>query len=166
MTYNGLKERILAFSSNRADLADVPKLLEKVNISLTQVCRDTIPLVLIKDVTSGRVIFRRIDNTNYICVPAPISDSLSLIELDANLLDALALHALAGIETGRAPAYMKMYWNIVDNHEQNIINTDMSINTTVLEDYVSGEEHFVIDTDDYNAAMHIYTTELDGVLDG
>lgn len=153
MTFTGLKKRIVAFSSNRADLNTIQNLLEKANISLTQVCRDTIPLKLVKNNTSGRKIFRKIENNVYVCVPTLIlDDDINHIELDENLLDALALHILAGIEVGRAPAFTKMYWNIMDNHEVSLIDADLSGNVIILEDIVNNIEQVIIDKDDYESS--------------
>lgn len=159
MTYTQFKEKIVSFSSNRSDLTDITNLLGKVNISMTQVCRDAVPLVLIKDSTSGRPIFRRIDNKAYICVHTPVTDIVADIEMDESLLDAVALHVIAGIETSRAPAYMKMYWNIVDNHEQMLINTDLASNMVILEDYVNNTPEVIVDKNEYLDSLDSITLE-------
>jgi hypothetical protein len=121
---------------------------------MERVCRDTIPLTLVKDSTSSRSIYRRLDRTLYICTPNEVvDDTVTRIDMDDYLIDAVALFALAGIETVRAPSYMKMYWEIIGSNEQNLIDSDIANELVSLQDYVNDEEHYVIDKDDYEIAQ-------------
>jgi len=149
MTFVKLKSRILGFSSNRANLDNVPMLLEKANISLKQICRDTIPPFLVKDASSNRRIFRRLDEKSYICVPSTINDNdTEEIELDENLIDALALHILSGIETARAPSYMKMYWGIIANNENSLIEDDLAMYSVEPEDLINDIPQYIQNRDE------------------
>ena len=145
MNYTELKDRIMAFSSNRSDLDDVPNLVEKMNISLTQVARDSSPMMLLKTNDSHRAIFKRFNHELYFCVPLKINKATMNIELDDDLLDALALHVLAGIETGRAPSYMKMYWNVIDMHERMIEDYYNAMNVDIIPDFVNGTNGTTMD---------------------
>ena len=144
MTFAGMKTRMASHSSKRANLTDIPNVLEKVNIAMTRVCRNTIPVKLVKGTDSNRNIYRRISQDHFICVPTEVKDDNSEIEMDNYLLDAVALFALAGIETARAPSYMKMYWEIIESNENNLIESDLSLETVFLQDFVNDAEHSVV----------------------
>ena len=150
MNFLEFKDLIPAFSSNRADISKVSNIIGKTNIAMKQVARDTTPLVLLKNASSNRNIFRRLDNDSYICIPEKIVDDTSTMEMDETLLDAVALFILAGIETARAPSYMKMYWNIVESHENGLINDDLATNYIIVGDMTSNTPDKIVDRDDYN----------------
>lgn len=148
MTFKGLVERMAAHSSKRANLDDIPLVLTKVNIAMERVCRNTIPLELVKDSSSSRRLLRRLDKALYIATPTPVvDDDLTQIEMDDFLIDAVALFALAGIETARAPSYMKMYWDIIASNEDNLIESDLSLEYVALQDFVNNTEQVIKDTE-------------------
>lgn len=155
MNYTELKNRIIAFSSNRSDLDDVTTLTEKMNISLTQVVRDSSPMRLLKANDSHRAIVKRFNHLLYFCKPLEITESTMDIELDDTLLDALALHVLAGIETARAPVYMKMYWNIIDIHDNAIVDYFNVDNVDIIPDWVNNTEGYTMDKTEYNELVGI-----------
>lgn len=152
MIFTEFKLRVAAFSSNRANLDKIPLAVEKANISLIQVCRDTIPLRLIKKEGSNRKILRYVGEIDqYICVPNSIKDDdVTQIEMDELLIDAVALHMLAGIETARSQQYMGMYWNIVENHEKALIEFDLSKNEEFIQDMINDTERMSISKEDLN----------------
>lgn len=149
MTYLEFKNIIPSFSSNRLDLNNIPKLLEKTNISLRQIGRDTIPLKLVKADGSNRKILRRVDSNITLVIPEDVVDDNSELDMDDDLLDAVALHILSGIEYARAPAYMKMYWGIIESHENGLINGDIASTYSIIEDLASGEKGKVVDRNQY-----------------
>jgi len=73
----------------------------------------------------------------------------------------MALHTLAGIETARAPSYMKMYWNVIEAHEYALQNDNLSTNYLVPEDIVNNESGKIIDKDDYNRYLAGEISEVD-----
>ena len=152
---------IPAFSNNRVDLTKVPHLITKTNIAMKQIARDTIPLLLLKNASSDRNILRRLDNTSYVCIPIKIIDDTTDLEIDEMLLDAVALFVLAGIETARAPSYMKMYWNIVENHEQSLIESNLASNYVIVGDMANDIPDMIVDRDDYNDFIADSTIELE-----
>ena len=154
MTYNDLKIRMAGFSSNRENLDNINLLLTKVNISILQVARDCVPLKLVRDSSSNRKMLRRIDNKAFVCIPLEIKDDSYDIDLDDDLIDALALHTIAGIETARAPAYMRMYWNIIDQHENAIMNDDLATNYTELQDLATNNPGINVDRDEYDKFLN------------
>ena len=161
MTFLEFKDLVPAFSSNRLDLSKIPKLLEKTNIALRQIGRDTIPLKLIKQDGSNRNILRRVDTNFTICIPKLIIDDTTEIDMDDDLIDAVALFVLSGIEYARAPAYMKMYWGIIESHENGLINGDVASTHTIVEDLSSGETGKVVDRKDYASYLNGDISELD-----
>jgi hypothetical protein len=161
MTFLEFKDLVPAFSSNRIDLARIPKLLEKTNIALKQIGRDTIPLKLIKQDGSNRNILRRVDTNFTICIPKLVVDDTTEIDMDDDLIDAVALFVISGIEYARAPAYMKMYWSIIEAHENGLINGDVASSYTILEDLVSSERGKVVNRKDYAQYLNGDINELD-----
>jgi len=132
MNFESLKLRIRGFSNNRSSVfGDDEILLEKANISLMQVCRDSIPLnllvkygVLEDENKKEYKLLREIDGEYYLRYPRAIN-ATDDIELSDNLMDPLALHILSGIEVSRAPVYMKMYWSILERYENDLINGEI-----------------------------------------
>ena len=161
MNYTQFRNKVAGFSSNRQNLDNIPLLIEKANISILQVARDCVPLRLVKNSSSNRKILKRLDNRNYVCIPLEIKEDTLDIELDDSLLDAMALHMLAGIETARAPAYMKMYWNIIEAHEYAIMNDSLSTNYMILEDVVNNVDGIIVDNDDWSSILSGDTLDID-----
>ena len=166
MNYTDFTSLIVSFSSKRKDLAGIEKVPDKINIALRQVARDTIPLRLLKNASSNRKILRRITNKSYICIPELVTEESIDIEIDFTLLDAVGLFVLAGIETARAPAYMKMYWNIIDNHDISLIDADLSLNYVVTGDMSTDTPDIIVDRNEYDMFINSEVSAMTGDIVG
>ena len=160
MTFLKFKSYAPGFSQNRDNLNDVKNLVNKTDIAIEQVARDCTPTILLKDASSNRKILRRIDNRNYVCIPDKIIDDNSILEIDDSLLAAVGLYIMAGIETARSASYMKMYWNVIDNHENGLIGDDLATNHNIKEDMINGTPEMIVDRDDYDNFLAGDTADL------
>lgn len=160
MNFLQFKSLISSFSANRIDLNKIINLVGKTNIAMRQVARDTLPLTLLKNKDSNRNVLRRVDNDTFLCIPEDVVDDDSNLEMDTHLLDAVGLFVLAGIETARAPSYMRMYWNIVESHENGLINDDLSMKFNVKGDMVNDVPEIIVDRDNYNDYIEDKSNEL------
>lgn len=145
MTYLEMKELVISMSSNRANIDKATLLNRRIQTGINQVCRHCTPLVLTKRQGSRRAVMKHIDSTNYICIPQAVTgDDTSLIELDDILAEAVALHVLAGLETARAPSYMRMFYTVCEDYENSLVNDYISFdeNTYVNNDSVGHFEDF------------------------
>lgn len=126
MIYSDFKKLVLSKTINREVIPPNAQIDLKVLTALKKVAKDTVPLQLIVQSPTNHSILRRIDEFTYIRTPnAPIAD-IDNIDIDEYLLDAVALYVAAGIDPARAPIYMGMYHEEIDQNNERLITTSLA----------------------------------------
>ena len=116
-------------STGRTVLPETQKLAERIFAGLKHIAKRTIPLRLATKVTDYQLntfpVFRRIDYRLILRFPVrPIAED-STIDMDDELIDALALFVMAGLERGNAKTHMGMYYGEIDDNNERLIETVM-----------------------------------------
>jgi hypothetical protein len=148
MTFSEFKTDVCSKSVNRENLDNISFLENRVYSALMYIARKTVPTYLVFDGEISEPIFRRVTNDYVLKYPNKPSSDTDVITIDNTLLDAAAYHVLAGIETARAPQYMKMCNDIIDEYDRNLIQDDISTFNVVPADFEGGDYLNVIYTED------------------
>ena len=144
MTGTDLANFACAFSAQRNNLDNIPKLVDKINIAVKKVANATTPpnlIVKLDDdhvLTNGEVVYkngtkrrvlRQYSSDSVIVEPKPIQAMGDSVDMHFRLIDAVALYLMAGIETGRAPIYMGMFKTEIEEFElgdiESLLNSDL-----------------------------------------
>lgn len=117
-------------STGRSALPETQKFAERIFTGLKRLAKDTVPLRLslyVEDFTTLEVnIIRRIDDNMVIRFPnRPVSED-SVIDMDDELLDALAYYIMAGLERSNAKVFMSMYHTEKDMNNDRLVETVLS----------------------------------------
>jgi len=127
MTAEDFKPIILSKSVGRTKLPEDRELFERIFSALKRVAFDTMPLRLTEKVPINELItfsvFRRVDRELYIRTPAKPITSDDDIDMDAELLDAVALYIMAGLEKANAKTCMGLYYREIEMNNDRLIET-------------------------------------------
>ncbi len=111
-------------SVGRTELPDNEQISFRIHTGMMKIAKDTTPLRLVAAYNEGTEILRKIDSDTYVRFPKrPIKDSGLELDLDDELMDALALYVMAGLEIQRSKVLMGMYWEEIDKNNQRLIET-------------------------------------------
>ncbi len=111
-------------SVGRTELPDNEQISFRIHTGMMKIAKDTTPLRLVASYNEGTEILRKIDSDTYVRFPKrPIKDSGLELDLDDELMDALALYVMAGLEIQRSKVLMGMYWEEIDKNNQRLIET-------------------------------------------
>lgn len=126
MTLEEFEKFCLTKSIGRTSIPQGESLEDRVLTALKKIAKDTIPLKLVEHNSLGIKVLRKIDDETYIRVPKrPISNSGNRLDIDDELIDALALYVMAGLETQRAKVLMGMYREEIEQNNHRLIETEM-----------------------------------------
>lgn len=127
MIYSEFKKLILSKTQNRSVIPPDAQINYKVWAALKDIARNTVPLKLVVNTSTYQGVMRKIDSVTYIRFPnRPVKDT-DTIDMDDELLDAAALYVAAGIEKPLAPVHMGMYRREIDENNDRLIETDLSV---------------------------------------
>jgi len=135
VTMGEFKLMLLEKSQGRTQLPSDPKLAERIFAGMKRIAKVTVPLRLViivedwEDVTKSRNIIRRVEENVGIRMPKRPSIDESDIDMDEELLDALALYVMAGLERSNAKVYMGMFREEIDLNNDRLIETEL-LNST------------------------------------
>lgn len=107
-------------------MPDTINIHERILTALKKIAMSTIPMRLVVNSTVGNAIMRRIDEVTFIRFPALTLSDDSEIDIDEFLLDAAALYVMAGLEKEKAPVYMAMYKEILEDNERRLVEVYLS----------------------------------------
>jgi len=100
------------------------QMTERVYTGMKKIAKDTIVLRWVIDNPVGYEIIRRVDENTYIRFPKkPILDGGEQLDIDDELLDALALYVMAGLEMQRSKVLMGMYWEEINQNNDRLTET-------------------------------------------
>ncbi len=126
MTLNEFGRFMLTKSTGRIEPPINEQMTERVYTGLLRIAKDTTPLKWVVDDSTDIDILRRVDANTWIRFPRkPILDSGEQIDIETELLDALALFVMAGLEQQRAKIMMGMYYKELDMYNEKLIETHL-----------------------------------------
>ncbi len=100
------------------------QLTERVFTAMKRIANLTIPLKWCVDDPEGYEILRRPDEYTYIRFPdKPILNSGQNLDIEDELLDALALFVMAGLEMQRSKVLMGMFYAEIDAYNDKLMST-------------------------------------------
>jgi len=135
MTLNEFRPHLLAKSVNRSILPEDEDLKARIFAGLKRIAKDTIPLRLYVTDPVGYTILRRLDDFMFIRMPSVPTSEDSEIDIDLALIDALALHVMAGLERVQAQTHMGMYHGEIDMNNDRLTETFLSETTNDTEKF-------------------------------
>ena len=129
MTLNEFRTVLLTVSVGRTALPEDTILKERIFKGLKMIAKETIPLKLLLTNSTGAKIIRRLDDALFIRFPRrPIEEDLDL-DIDEELVDALAYLVMAGLERAHKKQHMSDYLREKDMNNDRLIETYLSEST-------------------------------------
>jgi hypothetical protein len=126
MTLNEFGRFLNTKSIGRVESPVNEQLTERVFSAMKKIAFDTTPLRWTINKRAGEDIIRRIDLNTYIRTPhKPIIDSGEQLDIESELVDALALYVMAGLEPQRSKVNMGMYYAEIENYNVKLIETSL-----------------------------------------
>lgn len=125
MIVSDFLDLVLSKTINRKTIPADIEIYKRIDTALKAVAMDTIPLSLIVNNPDGYTILRTVDSVTFIRKPFSPTTTLSVVDMDDFLMDALALYVLAGIEKEKAQVYMGMYYQEIDKNEKRYIQAEL-----------------------------------------
>ena len=114
-------------SVNRKTLPATQELAERIFTGLKRIAKDTVPLrlvILVEDWSLNTIsVMRRVEGNVGIRTPKRPSVEESDIDIDDELIDALSLFVMAGLERQKAQMHMGMYHKEIDMNNDRLIET-------------------------------------------
>lgn len=129
MTLNEFRQVLLAKSLSRTELPDTTGLKERIFAGLKLIAKETLPLRLVVETSSGYTILRKVDTNLYVRMPTVPTEEDSEIDMDLALIDALAYYVMAGLERGNANTLMGMYHGEIDMNNDRLVETYLETTT-------------------------------------
>ncbi len=127
MTLNEFGRFINTKSIGRVEPPINEQMTERVFTGMKKIAHRTIPLKWVVDDPTNYAILRRIDEYTYVRMPKkPILDSGEQLDIEEELLDALALYVMAGLEIQRAKVNMAMFYEEIDQYNDRLTETYLS----------------------------------------
>jgi len=121
---------MLTKSTGRTEIPTNEMLVDRTYTALKRVASDTIPLRLVVEDSAGHQILRRVDDNTYVRFPKrPIIDSGQTMDIDDELLDAVALYIMAGLELQRSKTLMGLYYKEIETYDEKLTETYLGIAT-------------------------------------
>ena len=125
MTLNEFGRFLNTKSIGRVESPVNEQLTERVFTAMKKIAYDCTPLRYTIFERDGQDVLRRIDLNTYIRMPLkPIIDSGEQIDIEEELVDALALYVMAGLEPQRSKVNMGMYHGEIENYNNKLIETE------------------------------------------
>ena len=124
MTMNEFGRFLQTKSVGRIEAPVNEQLTERIYTGMKKIARDTVCLRWMTNDPEGREILRRLDQNTYVRYPKkPILDNGEQLDIDDELIDALALYVMAGLEMQRSKVLMGMYWEEIDANNTRLTET-------------------------------------------
>ena len=124
MTLNEFGRFLNTKSIGRVESPVNEQLTERVFTGMKRIAADATPLKWIMNKRDGIDVLRRLDTHSYLRMPhKPIIDSGEQIDIEEDLVDALALFVMAGLEPQRSKVNMGMYHKELENYNTKMIET-------------------------------------------
>jgi len=120
-------------SVNRKALPATQELSERVFTGLKRIAKDTVPLKLCifvpeedwNNTENYKSVIRKVEETVGIRTPVRPVIEESEIDIDDELIDALALYVMAGLERQNAKTFMGMYREEIGMNNDRLIETEL-----------------------------------------
>jgi len=126
MTLNEFGRFLNTKSIGRVEAPTNEMLTERVYTAMKRIAYDTAPLKWVVTEAEGNDVLRRLDMHTFIRTPhKPIIDSGEQVDIEAELLDALALYIMAGLEPQRAKINMGLYYQELEQYNVKMIEATM-----------------------------------------
>ena len=127
MTFGELKELIQDQIPGHYDtpLPEDPVLRRMVHRALKRIAKETVPLRLVVNDITGLTVIRKIDDSTYIRSPLmPYRDD-SDIDIDEELVEAVAAHVCSELEPQRKGHFLQQYEREIMQNNERLIETDL-----------------------------------------
>jgi len=127
MTLQELADDIGSKSLGRAGYGGDDHIESRVHTAMIKVASETMPLSLVIENPNGHVLLRRIDSTTWIRKPEkPDLKSGVGLDMDDDLLDAVELYVMAGLEPQRAKTLMGSFNAQIIQYNEKLVETFLS----------------------------------------
>jgi hypothetical protein len=127
MIFSEMKDLIRNQMSGRYD-QDLPPdsvIRQAVHRALKRIAKETVPLRLVTNDPSQLTVIRKIDNDTYIRFPLmPYRDDDD-IDIDEELVEAVAAHVCSELEPQRKGHYLSVYEREIVLNNERLIETDL-----------------------------------------
>lgn len=125
MTFGEFKSYLLSFMPGRTDLPDDSTIRALVHRALKRIAKETVPLRLVVDDPSQITVIRKIDEDTFIRTPLfPFRDDDD-IDIDSELIDAVAAHVASELEPQRKAHFLGMYEREIMLNNERLIETHL-----------------------------------------
>ena len=127
MTFGEMKELIRSYLPNRYDNLQISDatLRLMVHRALKRIAKETVPLKLVVNDITGLTVIRKVDDQTYIRYPIiPYGDD-SDIDIDEELVEAVAAHVCSELEPQRKGHYLQQYEREIRQNNDRLIETDL-----------------------------------------
>lgn len=129
MTLDEFRTTLLTTSVGRTILPEDTLLRERIFKGLKLIAKETIPLKLLLTDKTGAPIIRKVDEFLYIRFPKrPTEEDLDL-DIDEELVDALAYLVMSDLERAHKKAHMGNYLREIDMNNDRLMETYLSDTT-------------------------------------
>ena len=129
MTYGEFKSYLLSFLPGRDVLPNDGVLRHIVGRGLKRIAKETVPLWLTVSSPDSVTVLRKIDNNTYIREPrSPYSDDDD-VDIDNELLEAVAFYVASEIEPQRKGHYLSNYEREIAQNNDRLIETNLDVCT-------------------------------------
>jgi hypothetical protein len=126
MTLNEFGRFLNTKSIGRVESPVNEQLTERVHSAMKKIAHDTTPLRWIIHKRKEEDLLRRLDANSYLRKPRkPMIDSGEQLDIEDELVDALALYVMAGLEPQRSKINMGMYYQEIENYNIRLMETHL-----------------------------------------
>ncbi len=121
MTIEEFERFILTKSVGRTSISKSENIIERTYSAMKRVARDCVPLDLTQKTKEGIQVMKRIDNDLFLAFPKrPIAGSGHDLDMEEDLIDAVAYLVLAGLEIQLVKRHMHNYYVEVEDYNDKI----------------------------------------------
>ncbi len=129
MVYSEMKDLILYQMPGRYMDSLPPDAVVRLMIhrALKRIAKETLPLRLVVNSITSVSILRKLDDETYIRIPlAPYRDDDD-IDIDNELLEAVAAHVCSELEPQRKGHYLQQYEREIVQNNERLMETDLDV---------------------------------------
>lgn len=121
--------RIVASKSSNRDQFTIPtpRICDQINLALKEVANKIIVRTYVVDDAENNEILRQVGKTTFIRKPKKVENEEDEIDIDEELLDAIAYRVLADNEVQKANYYIAMFFNLINTYDYNSIEYRLGI---------------------------------------
>ena len=129
MTLKNFRVALLNKSLGRTVLPDDVALKERIFSGLKMIAKETIPLRLLVTGIENNSVIRRVDEELFIRFPEKPTDEELEVDIDEELIDALAFLVMSNLERAHKKQHIGDYLREIDMNNDRLMETYLSDST-------------------------------------